>query len=411
MTYGELIRFEPIESRVRLCQSADPGHARQLVESYVVSDEIAGRLNAIFFPHLRIDAVCDTKGLLIIGGRGIGKSHLMAVVAAIAEDRSLAGEIHHRDAAEAAATVAGQFKVIRAEVAANVPDLRKHLCWKLEAGLAQWGIQYAFPNGRRGRNYRQCFADMMAAFHRVFPDKGLLLAVEELLDYLRGRGRRGLRQDLAFLRELGAACSKFRFRLLAGLREPLSNHTDALLPRNLVQRVLDCFIQVPMPRNSLRFVVQHRLLRKTPEQEARVREYLGPFMQFYGSMEDRLEEYVAMFPVHPDYLDVVARVACVEKTDVLHGLSDAVKKILDKPLPREHPGLIAYDSYWEQLQTTPETKAIPDVQAVMVGSRRLEAALSRSEVSPDRQPHARRLIHALAVHRLTTHGIYTPRPA
>src|SRR5512145_349647 len=102
MIYSDLIRFEPIETSVCLGESGDLEQAAQLVRSFVLSDDIAGRLNAIIFPHLRIDAPCDNKGLLIIGGRGTGKSHLMAFVAAIAEYPELVGQIPDREVADAA---------------------------------------------------------------------------------------------------------------------------------------------------------------------------------------------------------------------------------------------------------------------------------------------------------------------
>ena len=52
----------------------------------------------------------------------------------------------------------------------------------------------------------------MAAFHRTYPDHGLLLVVDELLDYLRSRNDQDLILDLNFLRELGEICTDLRFR-------------------------------------------------------------------------------------------------------------------------------------------------------------------------------------------------------
>ena len=43
----------------------------------------------------------------------------------------------------------------------------------------------------------------MAAFHQKFPDHGLLLVVDELLDFLRTRRDQELILDVNFLREVG----------------------------------------------------------------------------------------------------------------------------------------------------------------------------------------------------------------
>ena len=48
---------------------------------------------------------------------------------------------------------------------------------------------------------------MMGKFHEKFPDHGLLLLVDELLDYLRSRNNQEVILDLNFLREVGEVCS------------------------------------------------------------------------------------------------------------------------------------------------------------------------------------------------------------
>ena len=63
----------------------------------------------------------------------------------------------------------------------------------------------------------------------------------------------------------------------------------------------------------MKFVVAERLLKKTAEQQARIREYLTPFARFYGHMNERMDEFVRLFPVHPDYIDTFERITAVEK--------------------------------------------------------------------------------------------------
>ena len=49
MKYGELIQFEPIESVVQLRDADEAGAARQLVRTYVISEEMAEKLSASSF--------------------------------------------------------------------------------------------------------------------------------------------------------------------------------------------------------------------------------------------------------------------------------------------------------------------------------------------------------------------------
>ena len=73
-------------------------------------------------------------------------------------------------------------------------DFREFVCSQLEQALATWGVEYRFPSRDSIPNHKRAFEEMMAAFHRQYPDHGLLLVVDELLDYLKSyppaRGRR-----------------------------------------------------------------------------------------------------------------------------------------------------------------------------------------------------------------------------
>ena len=61
----------------------------------------------------------------------------------------------------------------------------------------------------------------MSAFHAVYLDHGLLLVIDELLDYLRTRKDQALILDLNFLREVGEVCKDLRFRFMAGVQEAI----------------------------------------------------------------------------------------------------------------------------------------------------------------------------------------------
>jgi hypothetical protein len=66
---------------------------------------------------------------------------------------------------------------------------------------------------------------MMGRFGERFPDQGLLLVVDELLEYLLSRKEQELILDLNFLRELGEVCRLTRFRFVGGVQESLFDST------------------------------------------------------------------------------------------------------------------------------------------------------------------------------------------
>ena len=194
---------------------------------------------------------------------------------------------------------------------------------------------------------------------------------------------------------------------MAGVQEAIFDSPRFSFVANSLRRVKDRFEQVLIARKDVKFVVAERLLKKTGEQQAKIREYLTPFGKFYGHMNERMDEFVRLFPVHPDYIDTFERVAAVEKREVLKTLSLAMKKLLNQDMPDDRPGLIAYDTYWTNLRENPSFRAIPDIRAVIDCSQVLEARIQQAFTRPAYRPMALRLIHALSVHRLTTGDIYS----
>jgi len=408
MKYGDLIQFEPIESVVQLRDADEAAAARQLVQTYVISEEMAERLVNLVVPQLQFDQPMDNKGLLVVGNYGTGKSHLMSVISALAENGDLATCLNDRSVASAAGKIGGRFKVVRTEIGATTMSLRDILVAELEEHLATMGVSYSFPSADKVSNNKRSFEEMMAAFHQEHPDHGLLLVVDELLDYLRSRKDQELILDLNFLREIGEVCKDLRFRFIAGVQEAIFDSPRFSFVADPLRRVKDRFEQILIARKDVKFVVAERLLKKTAEQQVKIREYLTPFARFYGRMNERMDEFVRLFPVHPDYIDTFERVTAVEKREVLKTLSLAMKKLLAQIVPEDRPGIVAYDGYWTTLKENAAFRAIPEIREVIECSAKLEALVENNYPKGRNKAFAIRIIHGLSLHRLTVGSIESP---
>lgn len=407
MKYADLIAFDPIESVVQLREADSASAARRLVETFVISRNLAKLLVELVFPQLQFARPADTRGLMVVGNYGTGKSHLMAVLSALAEHAELANRLTHPDVAAQAAPVAGQFKVIRTEIGATTMPLRDILCRVLETGLAGLDVAFEFPALDERHENKSAFQEMMAAFQARYPEHGLLLVVDELLDYLRNRKDLELSLDLSFLREVGEVVKGSRFRFMAGVQESLFDNPRFQFVADTLRRVKDRFEQIRIAREDVAFVVAERLLKKNVTQQARIRAHLEAFAPLYGSMNERLEEFVRLYPVHPAYLETFERVYVAEKREVLKTLSAAIRRLLDAEVPAADTGLIAYDQYWSVLRANPSFRSVPEIRDVLDKSEVLEGRIQQA-FPGKHKPTALRLIHALSVHRLTTSDIYTP---
>lgn len=411
MKYGDLIQFDAIESVVQLRDAEKSSAASHLVNTYVISEEMGERLIQLVIPQLQFDQPVDNKGLLVVGNYGTGKSHLMSVISAIAGDGSLLPQLKHIAVRNHAASIAGRFKVIRTEIGATTMSLRDILVAELEENLENLGVEFVFPEAGTIASHKRAFEDMMEKFRQAYPDYGLLLVVDELLDYLRTRKDQELILDLNFLREVGEVCKGLRFRFMAGVQEAIFDSPRFAFVADSIRRVKDRFEQILIARNDVKFVVAERLLKKNAEQQAKIRDYLMPFAKYYGRLNEQMDEFVRLFPVHPDYIDTFERVTVVEKREVLKTLSMSMKGILGKEVPEDEPGLIAFDSYWSTLKQNASFRAIPEIRAVIDCSQVLESRIENAITRKQYKPMALRLIHALSVHRLTTGDIYAPMGA
>ena len=408
MRYRDLVQFEPIETIIQLRDADQEDAARHLVQTYVISDRMADQLTNVVIPQLQFLSPRDNKGVLIVGNYGTGKSHLMAVVSAAAEHADLVPVLHHPDMQEAAQAIAGRFKVVRTEIGGVTGSLRDILLRELEIALENWGTPFTFPPADRVSNNKDAIVAAVAAFQERYPDHGILLVVDELLDYLRTREERQLILDLGFLRELGEVATLTPFRFLGGLQETLFDSPRFAFVAEQLRRVRDRFEQVRIAREDIAYVVSHRLLRKTDEQLARITEHLRQFTPLYSRLAERLDEFAQLFPIHPAYIETFERVYVAEKREVLKTLSLGMRALLDQEVPADQPGLISYDHYWDVLRGNPSMRGLPGVAEVIEKSYVLEGRIQNAYTRPHLLPVAQRLIHALSVHRLTTSDIYVP---
>ena len=153
-------------------------------------------------------------------------------------------------------------------------SLRDIVCSVLEDGLDRLGVTYEFPSTDARHENKSAFEEMMAAFQAVHRDRGLLLVLDELLDYLRSRTDQALK--FGPLVPSGAWRGLQRVKVPVHCRRPREPFRQ---PRfqfvtDTLRRVKDRFEQVRIARDDVAFVVAERLLKKDAKQQALIQEHL-----------------------------------------------------------------------------------------------------------------------------------------
>ncbi|WP_229626017.1 DUF6079 family protein [Vibrio parahaemolyticus] len=410
MKYGDLIQFESVTANIQLKSSSDHGKAVGLVSSYVISDKMSQKLSNVIIEQLQYEESVDNKALWIVGNYGSGKSHLMSVISAVAEFPDLASHISNEVVRESADKIAGKFKVIRFEIGATKMPLTDIITQNLTDGLAALGVDYEFPPMTEiASNHKPYFEEMMAVFHQKYPDHGLLLVCDEMLDYFRSRNAQELPLDIAILRVIGEVIDGTRFRFMAGVQEAIFDSTQLEFLSDEVKRIRDRAEQVLIAREDIKYVVSERLLKKDAQQQTWIREYLQKFTPYYDKMNERLDEFVRMFPVHPDYINTFERVrmAGLENRQVLKSLSRQMNELMEEDVPENIPGIFSYDTYWNELSGEPSMKTNPEVGQVIETGETLVERIEQAYPRPHEKDFAKRLVAGLAIHRMAVGDIYS----
>ena len=405
MKYSELISFNPIEDIIQLTTANDDNKAKEYVKSYVMSDQMAENLKAPVIEQLQMDEVVDNHGVLIVGNYGTGKSHLMSVISAIASNADDLQYLQNKKFADEMQCIAGKFEVLRMEIGGVTMSLRDIIFGYIEDDFVARGISYTAPDLDKVRDNKKLVTDMMLTFNEKYPGKGYLIVIDELLGYLSSRNEKQIVLDLEFLRALGEMCSKSRLRIICGLQEKIFDNPRFSFVSDTLKHVSDRFTQLLITKEDTAFVVSERILKKTPEQKAWIRQHLEKFSSLYGGMSSKMDQFVNLFPIHPSYIDVFNQVYLVENRQILKNISLTIRDIFDEQVPEDKPGIYSFDTYWPAIKSNGLLKSDVTIRRVVDASMQLEDIIDRAFPKSVYKPLAIQIIYALSVHRLTTNGL------
>lgn len=400
MKYKELIQFDPINEVVKFDRLGDDDYRRSLVKNFVFSDTYEKIIIPELCKNLDYTASYDTFGIQIVGNYGTGKSHLMSLFSLIAENQDYLPLVQSDKARKALGNIAGKYKIIRFELG-NDEELWKIVCYQIDLQLKKWDISYSILDDNSPDSYTDKLNRLAAYFEEKFPDKGLMIVIDEMLSYLKGRsGSDKINRDLAVLQALGQMSDHSKFRMVFGVQELIYNAPEFQFAANMLNKVNDRFRQIEITKQDVQFVVQQRLLRKTDEQKQVIRKHLSGFTEFFPDMHAHLDEYVNLFPVNPSFFENFQQIRIGKsQREVMKTLSRKFEDLLDTDVPTTNPGLICYDSYWDDLCSS-QMQTFPDVRRVTEIMQTVSRKIDENFIKPGEKPNiplAHRIANACAV--------------
>jgi hypothetical protein len=406
MKYNELLNFEPITEVVKFSRTKETEYQEALVKSFVFSNTFKNHLIPLMVRNLDYSVSGETFGLQVVGNYGTGKSHLMSLVSLIAENGDYVNLLKDEKPKNDLKAIAGKFKVLRFELG-NTESLWEVVTFQIENYLNEQGVKFSFE-GHGPKPYFDKLKLMMAEFEETFPDKGFLVVIDEMLAYLKGRSTPDkLNQDLQVLQALGQACDSSKFKFIFGVQEELYKEPDFHHQTDMLSRVSDRFKSIIITKEDVAYIVKNRLLSKNEHQKQKIRDHLDPFLKFFTDMHGRVQDYVELYPVHPTYFENFEKIRIGKsQREILKTLSQQFNEILDQDVPKDNPGLLTYDRYWEDIQKSQDLVSIPDVRAVkdVTGTINDKIEAYFTGVRANKKELARRIVNACAI-KILQHDI------
>lgn len=365
MKYKELIQFESVDEIIKFDKLNDDNYRDRLIKTFVCSNAFENFIIPRICRELDLDSTQETRGLQIVGNYGTGKSHLMSLFSIIAEDAHYLDFLSNQKAKDCLQKIAGRYKVVRFEIS-GTDSLWDMITYQIDKYLEEWGVDYSIYDDNRPVPYYDKLEKMLAAFEEAYPDKGFMFVIDEMLDYLRSHAQPHLLgNDLQVLRALGHFSDRTKFRMVFGVQELIYQAPEFQFAADMLSHVADRYTDLKIEKSDVQFIVQERLLRKNAHQQQAIKEHLQKFLSLFPDLSHDLDTFVNLYPVHPSYFDNFQQIRVGKnQREVLKVLSRRFEKMLDKDVPENEPGLICYDSYWEDMQRTQDLMSIPDVRKV-----------------------------------------------
>jgi len=383
----DLINFEKIKDVIDIDAITDK---KAMVEKFIISSSLEDYLT-----HLLQDINASThKAAQIIGGYGSGKSHLLAFIISLLTEKDLRGYIQNDKVKKAAAALNREFIVIHWELQPNDVSFSEYFYDNLEMQLDEkYGIQITLPDSGV-INHKKTILHVLEKIKEGNPTRGLVVVVDEISDFLKGKTKEKITQDVQFMRVLGQAAHNSDFTFIGAMQEHVFSNPRFVDEAESFARVSERFQVITIKREDIKRVISKRVLNKSASQRLQLENLFNDYIKYYPDMRANLDEYIDLFPLHPYVIQIFSELPYFEKRGVIQFTIQEVEKILEE----EFPCLITYDRIFDEIASKHTVKNLENVTPVIDAIQTLDSKIDLLDVR--HQGEAQRIVKALAVLKL-----------
>ncbi len=391
----DLIDFVEIKDVIDIDSDIDSTDGKKnIVKDYIISDNLKEHILDV----AENISKPKHKSVQIIGGYGSGKSHLLAWMVSILENKELIDNITNNAVKNRFKEVLDRdFAVVQFELQPGVSALSDFFFDRIEQQLKdKHGIDVPKRDPSKVEDFKKDIKDITNAIKKKDPKMGLVVVIDEISDFLKQKTMQQIHRDMQFLRILGQVSQSLDFLFIGAMQENVFSNPKYIGEAVSFGRVAERFDIVTISREDIKKVISERVLKKDNEKREQIDKLLSDYKKMFSPINSDPDKYISLYPIHPSVIDVFSELPYFEKRGVIQFAMVWVSKILDCDFPK----FVTYDSVFDEINSKHTVRNLDEVRPVIDIVETLDSKIEL--VDKDKREDARRLIKALAVLRL--HG-------
>ena len=406
MKVKELLNFDEIKDVIDIDNDIDDiDSSRAIVENYIFSKNIKGHLDEMV-PQL---ADPKHKSAQIIGNYGSGKSHLLALLAAILDNPELVDYIQDEEVKKLFSEhINRNYAVVQFELQSSAAPMSHFFYDRVVQMLnRKYDINIPDIDPEKIYNHKEKIEEILDKVKAKDSQMGLVVIVDEISDFLKQKETKEMKnRDNQFLRVLGQASQSMDFVFIGSMQENILTDPKFIDEKDAFGRVSERFHLITISKEDIKKVIANRILSKDISQREKLRDLLEEYGQQIPQVQQKIDEFIDLFPVHPYLIEIFNQLPYFERRGVIKFTNDKVKEVLDK----EFPVFITYDRIFDEISSKPMIKVLDEVYPVVNAVNTLSNKIDLLRESM--QEDAKKVIKALAILKLygkTTNNGATPQ--
>ena len=366
----------------------DSNRRKNIVQSFIISDSIEEQI-LDFFDDLDKPT---HKSRNIIGNYGSGKSHLVAFLVSLVEEKELSKYIRNENVRKTLENFHRKFFTVQFELQATQVPLRQWFFDKVKKQL-QDKYNIDIPKFDLSVDYddKENIIKIMDIIKEKDSEAGLLVVIDEVSDFLLTKPKEFLRQDLQFLRVVGQLSQDEDFMFICSMQEDIFTSPKFKDVADEIARVRERFQNIIIHKDDVEKVISERIVPKNDEQKRDLEAKFSPYMEKIEEVSKNIDSYISLFPLTPFLIDLFTKMPYFETRGVIQFAMEEIRKSLKMAFPY----FLTFEKIYNLLANDPNRRNLPEIRNIVKAMDILTEKIKLLE--PEYQVDALKISKGLAV--------------